>query len=152
MWCDEGIKAGRDFMVFNGPDEQLPSGLAWGAVGGIGGTYAAIPELYLKIYDIVKIGDLTIALDIQNDCCRIIYKLCPGNGNMYGMIKEVLLRGWGPDCGSVLVPLTEQIEKDYSRGRFLLLFRPLIYFFFREALFFLRSFLSSSSCHKKFLL
>ncbi|MDO5458000.1 MAG: dihydrodipicolinate synthase family protein, partial [Eubacteriales bacterium] len=35
MWRDEGA------LVFNGPDEQLLSGLAAGAVGGIGGTYAA---------------------------------------------------------------------------------------------------------------
>ena len=36
MWRDEGA------IVFNGPDEQLLSGLAAGAVGGIGGTYAVI--------------------------------------------------------------------------------------------------------------
>ena len=41
MWRDEGA------LVFNGPDEQLLSGLAAGAIGGIGGTYAAMPELYL---------------------------------------------------------------------------------------------------------
>ena len=82
MWRDEGA------IVFNGPDEQLISGLVMGATGGIGGTYGAMPELYIKLYECVKSGDLATALEIQNDCCRIIYKLCSGHGNMYGMIKE----------------------------------------------------------------
>ena len=38
MWADEGA------IVFNGPDEQLISGLVMGAIGGIGGTYGAMPR------------------------------------------------------------------------------------------------------------
>ena len=108
MWRDEGA------IVFNGPDEQLISGLVMGATGGIGGTYGAMPELYLKLYQCVKSGELTKALKIQNDCCRIIYKLCSGHGNMYAMIKEVLRRMGGPDCGSVRAPLAELVESDYA--------------------------------------
>ena len=107
MWRDEGA------IVFNGPDEQLISGLVMGAVGGIGGTYGAMPELYLKLYECVKEGRLDTALEIQNDCCRIIYKLCSGHGNMYAMIKEVLRKMGCPDCGSVRAPLAELIESDY---------------------------------------
>ena len=108
MWRDEGA------IVFNGPDEQLISGLVMGAVGGIGGTYGAMPELYVKLYECVKEGRLATALEIQNDCCRIIYKLCSGHGNMYGMIKEVLRKMGCPDCGSVRAPLAELVESDYS--------------------------------------
>ena len=107
MWRDEGA------IVFNGPDEQLISGLVMGATGGIGGTYGAMPELYVKLYECVKSGDLATALAIQNDCCRIIYKLCSGHGNMYGMIKEVLRKMGCPDCGSVRAPLAELVESDY---------------------------------------
>ena len=107
MWRDEGA------IVFNGPDEQLISGLVMGAVGGIGGTYGAMPELYLKLYQCVKEGRLVTALEIQNDCCRIIYKLCSGHGNMYAMIKEVLRKMGCPDCGSVRAPLAELVESDY---------------------------------------
>ena len=107
MWRDEGA------IVFNGPDEQLISGLVMGATGGIGGTYGAMPELYLKLYECVKEGRLDTALEIQNDCCRIIYKLCSGHGNMYGMIKEVLRKMGCPDCGSVRAPLAELVESDY---------------------------------------
>ena len=106
MWRDEGA------IVFNGPDEQLISGLVMGATGGIGGTYGAMPELYVKLYNCVKSGDLATALEIQNDCCRIIYKMCSGHGNMYGMIKEILRINGGPDLGSVRLPLAELIEAD----------------------------------------
>ena len=107
MWRDEGA------IVFNGPDEQLISGLVMGAVGGIGGTYGAMPELYVKLYECVKEGRLATALEIQNDCCRIIYKLCSGHGSMYAMMKEVLRKMGCPDCGSVRAPLAELIDSDY---------------------------------------
>ena len=72
------------------------------------------PELYVKLFELVKAGDLKTALEIQNDCCRIIYKLCSGHGNMYGMIKEALRKMGCPDCGSVRAPLAELIESDYA--------------------------------------
>ena len=108
MWADEGA------IVFNGPDEQLISGLVMGAVGGIGGTYGAMPQLYVELYRCVKAGEMAKALEIQNDCCRIIYKMCSGHGNMYGMIKEILRINGGPDCGSVRAPLAELIESDLA--------------------------------------
>ena len=108
MWRDEGA------IVFNGPDEQLISGLVMGAVGGIGGTYGAMPELYVELYRCVKAGELAKALEIQNDCCRIIYKMCSGHGNMYGMIKEILRRNAGPNLGKVRAPLADLIESDYA--------------------------------------
>ena len=112
MWRDEGIKQNRQFVVFNGPDEQLISGLVMGACGGIGGTYGAMPELYVELYRCVKAGELAKALEIQNECCRIIYKMCSTHGNMYGVIKEILRKMNGPDCGSVRAPLAELIEAD----------------------------------------
>ena len=112
MWRDEAIKQNREFVVFNGPDEQLISGLVMGACGGIGGTYGAMPKLYVELYRCVKAGEMAKALEIQNDCCRIIYKLCSGHGNMYGMIKESLRRMGCPDCGSVRAPLAELVESD----------------------------------------
>ena len=99
MWKDEGA------IVFNGPDEQLLSGLAAGAIGGIGGTYGAMPELFLKIRELFLEGKMEQAREIQNECCRIIYKLCSAKGNMYGVIKAVLVKLGGPDCGGVRLPL-----------------------------------------------
>ncbi len=99
MWRDEGA------VVFNGPDEQLLSGLVAGAVGGIGGTYGAMPELYLKLYQLVQANEIAKAREIQDACCHLIYKMCSGKGNMYAMIKEVLREQGGPDIGGVRAPL-----------------------------------------------
>ena len=109
MWKDEG---GENFVVMNGPDEQLISGLVMGATGGIGGTYGAMPALYVKLYDCVKSGELEKARQIQNDCCRIIYKMCSTHGNMYATIKEILRRKDNVDIGSVRAPLAELIPED----------------------------------------
>lgn len=93
-------------VVMNGPDEQLLSGLMGGATGGIGGTYAVMPELYIYIYNAVKNGgDLKKALAIQDGCNEVITMLCSGQGNMYAMIKETIRQMGGPDCGSVAAPL-----------------------------------------------
>ena len=99
MWRDEGA------LVFNGPDEQLLSGLAAGAVGGIGGTYGAMPELYLKIYSLFQEGRLQEAREVQDACCHVIYKMCACKGNMYAVIKGVLREQGGPDIGGVREPL-----------------------------------------------
>ena len=99
MWHDEGA------LVFNGPDEQLLSGLAAGAAGGIGGTYGAMPELYLEIFRCFQNGELERGREIQNECCRIIYKMCSAQGNMYAVIKEIIRLQGGPDIGGVRAPL-----------------------------------------------
>ena len=106
MWRDEGA------IVFNGPDEQLISGLAIGAIGGIGGTYGVMPDLYNEIFRCFESKNLEKALEIQNDCCRIIYKMCSGYGNMYAMIKEIMRINGEPDCGSVRAPLVELTDAD----------------------------------------
>ena len=106
MWRDEGA------VVFNGPDEQLLSGLAAGAAGGIGGTYAAMPELYMEIVKCFQSGQLEKGREIQNECCRIIYKMCSAQGNMYAVIKEIIRLQGGPDVGGVRAPLLNLAESD----------------------------------------
>ena len=106
MWRDEGA------VVFNGPDEQLASGLAAGAIGGIGGTYGAMPELYLKIFELIGRGEIARAREVQDACCHIIYKMCSCRGNLYAVLKEVLRLNGGPDIGSVRRPLAALAEED----------------------------------------
>ncbi len=106
MWRDEGA------IVFNGPDEQLLSGLVAGAVGGIGGTYGAMPELYLKIFELVRNNEIARAREIQDECCHVIYQMCSCKGNMYAVIKGILRENGGPDIGSVRAPFYELQPED----------------------------------------
>lgn len=120
MWRDCAMQApynrtDDNFIVFNGPDEQLVSGLIIGANGGIGGTYASMPELMIKAFNYVT--DATnpnneLAMEIQNDICRIIYKMGEAHGNLYSVMKEVIRLSGGPDCGDVRPPLTAHTEED----------------------------------------
>ena len=103
--------ADEDVIVFNGPDEQFVSGLA-GAVGGIGGTYAAMPELFIKARELFLEGSMERARQIQNEICRIIYKMCSTYGNMYATIKEIIRLQGGPDVGGVRAPLAQLTEAD----------------------------------------
>ena len=110
MWKDEG---GPDFVVMNGPDEQFISGLAMGATGGIGGTYAVMPELYLKVMSLYQAGEMKLAAEIQNEICRIIYKMCSAHGNLYAVMKAILKKH-GMDIGSVRKPLPALIDRDLA--------------------------------------
>ena len=102
-----------DFIVFNGPDEQVISGLIMGAQGAIGGTYAVMPELFLKIYDIAENGgDLELARQIQYDIDNIIAALCSTKGAMYAAIKAVMKIRDGLDLGGVREPLYNLVEED----------------------------------------
>lgn len=103
---------GENFVVFNGPDEQFISGRMMGADGGIGGTYGAMPELFLKADELVKAHKNEEARELQYAINEIIYKLCSGHGNMYGMIKEVLRINEGFDIGGVREPLTNLTKED----------------------------------------
>lgn len=107
MWRDE------DLIVFNGPDEQFLSGLAAGACGGIGGTYAVMPELILKIREHFMAGEMEKARLVQNDVCRIIYASFQAKGNMYAVFKAVL-KGFGTTLGSVRKPLPGLQEGDQA--------------------------------------
>lgn len=114
MFKDAGIAArGKNgFAVFNGPDEQFISGRVMGADGGIGGTYAAMPELLLKADALINAGKITEARELQYTIDTIIYALCGCKGNMYATIKEVLRRREGLDIGGVRAPLFNLIPED----------------------------------------
>ena len=114
MFKDAGIAArGQDgFAVFNGPDEQFVSGRVMGADGGIGGTYAVMPELFLKMNELLAKGDIDAARHVQYLADRIIYKMCEAQGNLYAVMKEILRRMYGLELGGVRAPLPNLAESD----------------------------------------
>lgn len=106
--------AGEDYIIFNGPDEQFMSGRVIGAEGAIGGTYGVMPELFLKLDELVKAGKMDEAREIQYAANEIIYKMCSAHGNMYGVIKAILKINEGMDLGGVRDPLPALIESDMA--------------------------------------
>lgn len=104
--------AGEDYIIFNGPDEQFMSGRVIGAEGAIGGTYGAMPELFLKLDELVKAGDMETARELQYAVDAIIYKMCSAHGNMYAVIKAILKINEGLELGGVRRPLADLIESD----------------------------------------
>ncbi len=114
LFKDAGIAArGEDgFAVFNGPDEQFVSGRVMGADGGIGGTYAVMPELFIRMNELIEKGDLPAARAIQYKADRIIYKMCEAHGNLYAVMKEILRRMYGLELGGVRAPLPGLIPED----------------------------------------
>lgn len=103
---------GDDFIVFNGVDEQFISGRVIGADGGIGGTYAVMPELFLTMDRLIQDGDLRTALKIQMDIDHIIDMMCGCHGNLYAVMKEILRRREDMDIGGVREPLPQIIKQD----------------------------------------
>lgn len=106
---------GEDFIVFNGPDEQYIAGRAIGADGGIGGTYGAMPELYLLAEKYFAQGDIDKAREVQYAANEIIYAMCACHGNMYGVIKEILRRRENLDIGGVRKPLADICSSDNAQ-------------------------------------
>ena len=97
---------GEDHLVFNGPDEQFLGGRLMGARAGIGGTYGAMPELFLKLNQLIADKELERAKELQFTINTIIGKLTAAHGNMYSVIKEVLKINENLNVGSVRAPLT----------------------------------------------
>ena len=104
--------AGPEKIVFNGPDEQFLAGRLMGAAGGIGGTYGAMPELFLQLNQLIENKDLDRARELQYAINDIIAKLCSSHGHMYAVIKRVLNINEGLDIGGVRSPLANLIESD----------------------------------------
>lgn len=101
---------GKDFIVFNGPDEQYLAGRVIGADAGIGGTYGTMPELYLKLEELIRANDMKTALELQTVITSLIYRLID-MPSMFGASKAILkLRG--VDAGIPRLPFLPVSSED----------------------------------------
>ncbi|MDO5100873.1 MAG: dihydrodipicolinate synthase family protein [Eubacteriales bacterium] len=103
---------GDDYIIFNGPDEQFISGRLIGARGGIGGTYGVMPQLFLRLDELIKNAELETARRLQFAINEIIFKMVSAHGNLYAVIKEILRLNEKLDIGGVRAPLAAVIESD----------------------------------------
>lgn len=105
MFKRQGRLNGKEIVVFNGPDEQFVGGRIIGADGGIGGTYAVMPELFVAMDKMLKNGDFNNAHKIQDIVDEVIYTMCSAKGNMYAVAKAALKNRAGLELGGVRSPL-----------------------------------------------
>ena len=103
---------GKNFVVLNGPDEQLVAGLAIGADGGIGGTYGVMPQVYISIKKAMDEGNVKYASYLQDRANGIIRTMCSCKGNLYAVIKRIIKIRTGIDLGGVRKPLPGLTEED----------------------------------------
>ena len=74
--------------------------------------FAVMPELFLKMNELIEKGDIPAAREIQYKADRIIYKMCEAHGNLYAVMKEILRRMYGLELGGVRAPLPGLIPED----------------------------------------
>ncbi|MGL6107724.1 dihydrodipicolinate synthase family protein [Romboutsia sp.] len=101
---------GDDFLVFNGPDEQYLAGRMMGADAGIGGTYAGMPELYLKLEDLIRRNEYDKAKKLQAIMLDYVYRMC-SFGSLYGCVKS-LIKLDGLDIGIPRLPFLPVSSED----------------------------------------
>ncbi len=106
---------GKDFVVFNGPDEQFLAGRLMGAKAGIGGTYGTMPELFVHINKLIEAGDIENAKIWQNRINECIFDLlsCP---SLYGASKAVMTLRYGIDCGKPRLPFLPLEDMDKAKA------------------------------------
>ncbi|MFI3621751.1 dihydrodipicolinate synthase family protein [Vagococcus fluvialis] len=105
--------AGKEIVVFNGPDEQFVAGRIMGADAGIGGTYGVMPELFLAANQAIEDSEIEKAQEIQIMIDDIIFKMLEAKGNLYDVMKAVLVKR-GITIGSVRAPLPRITSEDMS--------------------------------------
>ncbi|WP_268239495.1 dihydrodipicolinate synthase family protein [Paenibacillus nasutitermitis] len=93
---------GDNFAVFNGPDEQYLAGRVMGACGGIGGTYGAMPELFVKIESCYQADNIEEAARWQFRVNEIISDML--SVPIYAALKEIIRRR-GIDIGAPRLPI-----------------------------------------------
>ena len=104
------LAGGDDVAIFNGPDEQYLAGRMMGASGGIGGTYGYMPELFLKLEELISAGDMETAAELQKEITKLIYQTT-GNMSLYAAAKAIL-RMRGVECGDVRAPFLPLKDTD----------------------------------------
>lgn len=90
--------AGDDFIIFNGSDEQYLGGRLMGANAGIGGTYGTMPELFVKLDELINQNKIDKAKELQYKINDVIFDLI-SLPSLYGAAKNVISRRFGIDAG-----------------------------------------------------
>lgn len=95
--------AGENFIIFNGSDEQFVGGRLMGADAGIGGTYGCMPELFVRLDELVNNNEIEKAQALQFKINECIFDLLSCK-SLYGAAKQVMTQRFKIECGDPRSP------------------------------------------------
>lgn len=100
------------FEVLHGYDEILISGIAMGAVAGIGSTYNYIPEVYDGIFRLMAENRVAEARSLQQISIKVVEVLVKHGGGV--RCGKAILRLIGLDMGQCRLPITPVGTAEYE--------------------------------------
>ncbi|MDR1091495.1 MAG: dihydrodipicolinate synthase family protein [Prevotella sp.] len=106
------LEDGR-FEVLHGYDEILITGLALGAVAGIGSTYNYISEIYLGIIDAFEKGDMDTARKLQMKSIEIVKIFNKYGGGVRG--GKAIMNLLNIKCGPCRLPFAPFSKEEYEQ-------------------------------------
>lgn len=106
----------KEFEVLHGYDEILISGLAMGAIAGVGSTYNYIPKVYDGIFSAMQKNDLETARSLQMKSIKTVEVIIKYGGGVRG--GKAIMNQIGIACGNCrlpISPLSSQEEKSLDQ-------------------------------------
>lgn len=104
-----------EFEVLHGYDEILITGLAFGAVAGVGSTYNYLPQVYHGILAAMKKGDIQTARTLQMKSIEVVKIIIKYGGGVRG--GKAIMNLIGIDCGLCRLPVTQFSDAEYQSLR-----------------------------------
>jgi dihydrodipicolinate synthase/N-acetylneuraminate lyase len=83
------LKHRPDWTLLMGPEERLLESIAAGGLGGVSGGANLFPELYVKLFESARAGDLTRARELQAQVLRISRSLYRIGRHSSSIIKGI---------------------------------------------------------------
>lgn len=100
------------FEVLHGYDEILISGLAFGAIAGVGSTYNYIPDVYTGIMQAMEQGNIEEARNLQMKSVEIVKIIIQYGGGVRG--GKAIMKLSGFDCGDCRSPISSFSDEEYD--------------------------------------
>lgn len=104
-----------EFEVLHGYDEILISGLAFGAVAGVGSTYNYLPEIYLGILNAMSNKDIETARALQMRSIEVVNIIIKYGGGVRG--GKAIMNLIGHNCGNCRSPISSFSNEEYDSLR-----------------------------------
>jgi N-acetylneuraminate lyase len=100
------------FQILHGYDETLLTGLALGAVAGVGSTYNYIPHVYDGIFTAMQSCDLEKARMLQMQSVKMVEVIIKYGGGVRG--GKAIMNHIGIACGDCRLPISPMSKEEIT--------------------------------------